>query len=956
MNTAYHAKYYANKLTNLSASNDIEKLSMSLFNASVDINPHQVDAALFAFKSPLTKGVVLADEVGLGKTIEAGLVLCQYWSERKRKLLIICPSSLRKQWSLELQEKFNLPSIILETKNYNEELRRGNSNPFIQSDVIIISFNFANRRKNELKAINWDLAVIDEAHKLRNAYRKSNRIGQGIKWAIEDKKKLLLTATPLQNSLLELYGLSTIIDEHIFGDLKAFRANYITEGNLEELRERLSGFCKRTLRKDVLEYIKYTERHALTQPFTSSDQEQALYKAISDFLQEESTYAIPKSQRVLTTLILRKLLASSTSAVLQTLQTIKKRLIDIKDGIAGDSFEFEDLVDEDELAIIQQTEDEVEEETDDKPTVKDEEYNHNVEKINQEILEIDRFIQMASEIGHDSKSEALLKALEIGFDRMKALGANNKALIFTESKRTQEYLKDYLESNGYKGKIVLFNGINSGKDSAEMYKQWLEKNQGSSRISGSKIADKRNALIEHFRDESEIMIATESASEGVNLQFCSLLINYDLPWNPQRIEQRIGRCHRYGQKHDVIVINFINQRNHADIRVYELLNEKFRLFEGVLGSSDEVLGSIESGVDFEKRILDIYQTCRNASQIESAFQQLQKEMEEKIKQKMEKTREQLLENFDIDVHDRLKFNLQYTKEHLNKYENMFWNLTRIILQNQADFNDREKSFYLNNEIGEQLTVGKYEMISKERKRTEGINLYRLSHPLGEYVVDKALSAETPAVCLEFDITHHPVKISLVESLKGKCGYLILSKLTVESFEVSEYLLFSGYTLDGEMLDQEQCEKIFQCSAKAFPFREIEDNHRQKLFKEINRHSEATVSRVIEENNQYFKEEQERLQKWADDLILASETELEDIKRSIRDLTRGARLATNTEEQHKIQLQISELEKKKRTMRKKIFQVEDDVFEKRDELIEELSSRLHQSTNQEILFMLKWKVV
>src|SRR5690606_26008950 len=129
-------------------------------------------------------------------------------------------------------------------------------------------------------------------------------------------------------------------------------------------------------------------------------------------------------------------------------------------------------------------------------------------------------------------------------------------------------------------------------------------------------------------------------------QFCSLVVNYDLPWNPQRIEQRIGRCHRYGQKHDVVVINFLNQRNEADQRVYELLKEKFNLFTGVLGASDEVLGSIESGVDFEKRILSIYQQCRTPEEIERAFQTLREELDESIQARMAETRRMLLENFD----------------------------------------------------------------------------------------------------------------------------------------------------------------------------------------------------------------------------------------------------------------------------------------------------------------------
>ena len=220
--TAYHAKYFAHDLTRRAATG-IDRLSMSLFDAAVDLNPHQIEAALFALKSPLSKGVILADEVGLGKTIEAGIVLCQFWAERKRRLLVICPASLRKQWALELEEKFNLPTRVLDAKAFRDEQRQGRA-PLSEKAVLIMSFNYANALRDELKAIAWDLVVIDEAHKLRNAYRPSNKVGQGIRWATEDCRKLLLTATPLQNSLLELFGLSTLIDEHLFGDLNAFRA------------------------------------------------------------------------------------------------------------------------------------------------------------------------------------------------------------------------------------------------------------------------------------------------------------------------------------------------------------------------------------------------------------------------------------------------------------------------------------------------------------------------------------------------------------------------------------------------------------------------------------------------------------------------------------------------------------------------------------------------------------
>jgi hypothetical protein len=233
--TTYHAKYFAHDLTRR-AVGGMDRLSMSLFDAAVDLNPHQIEAALFALESPLSKGVVLADEVGLGKTIEAGIVLCQFWAERKRRLLVLCPASLRKQWALELEEKFNLPTRVLDAKAFRDEQRNGRA-PLNEKAVPIMSFNYANALRDELKAIAWDLVVVDEAHKLRNAYRPSNKVGQGIRWATEGCRKLLLTATPLQNSLFELFGLSTLIDEHLFGDLNAFRSQYAgVGGNISEVR------------------------------------------------------------------------------------------------------------------------------------------------------------------------------------------------------------------------------------------------------------------------------------------------------------------------------------------------------------------------------------------------------------------------------------------------------------------------------------------------------------------------------------------------------------------------------------------------------------------------------------------------------------------------------------------------------------------------------------------------
>lgn len=429
--TPHHAKYYAHELTCRHAADSVDRLSQSLFDASVDLNPHQIEAALFALRNPLQEGVLLADEVGLGKTIEAALVLCQCWAERKRRLIIICPAA------------FALPSVVIDATY----VRRSGMSPRMalsataSKQVVIMSYHFAAKLADDLVPIPWDLVVIDEAHKLRNAHRPSNRMGQALKLAFNGRRKILLTATPLQNSLMELYGLSTLLDEHLFGDEKAFRKQYINgEGSNEELRERLAGFVKRTLRQQVLEYVRYTERLALTQPFKPTNEEHSLYEAISVFLQREHSFALPKKQRHLTGLILRKLLASSPYAVLGTLLTIRERLQKLRDDFDNQKQEEDNflakLVEDDDLEDEYLEEAEFDQE--DVELGQSEEPALSKDDLIEEIGEIEGFIEKARSLKTDTKAQSLLKALEMGFKKMAEYNGPRKAIIFTESKRTQK--------------------------------------------------------------------------------------------------------------------------------------------------------------------------------------------------------------------------------------------------------------------------------------------------------------------------------------------------------------------------------------------------------------------------------------------------------------------------------------------------------------------------------------
>ena len=969
--TPYHAKYYAHEITRRPSADSVDRLSQSLFDASVDLNPHQIEAALFALRNPLQQGVLLADEVGLGKTIEAALVVCQMWAERRRKLLIIAPASLRKQWAQELLEKFAVPTTVLDAV----ALRKQDAGSALQTlqrlagkSVLIMSYQFAARLEAELRAIPWDVVVIDEAHKLRNAHRPSNRMGQSLRRALEGRKKLLLTATPLQNSLMELYGVSTLIDEHLFGDEKAFRKQYLNNPDgLEELRARLAGFSQRTLRKDVLEYIRYTERKTITQPFNPTDEEQALYERVSAFLLREDSFALPKRQRHLTSLILRKLLASSTPAIVGTLATIRARLEQLRedDAAAQQTKLLEQWIEEDELETDYLEEPALEEPDDndgipETPSTPEQKQR----AIEQEIRELNDIIALADTqqaLQSDTKAQSLLTALQLGFKHMIELGAPRKAIIFTESRRTQEYLYQFLSTNGYEGKLALFSGTNNHPDATPIYQQWLNEYQGTDRVTGSPQVDKRTALIDHFRKDdgtgADIMIATEAAAEGVNLQFCALLINYDLPWNPQRIEQRIGRCHRYGQRFDVVVINFLNTRNQADQRVLELLSEKFNLFSGVFGASDEVLGRIESGIDFEKRILSIYNTCRHPDEIEQAFNALQAELEQAINERIQDTQSQLLENFDEDVHDRLKLRLDETEARLDKLGRWFWGVTQYALAKQARFDHSSYAFALQASpagISPPVATGSYQLIRGAAQPDMLAHAYRLSHPLGEWALETSLRAETPTAQITFDYSQHGSKVSLVEKLVGQSGWLRLDRLQVTSFDTTDTLLFSGLTDNGQLLDQEACEKLMSVVAQGKPTAVVAAPPTQ-LIANSQRHIEAAIAEVLEANSRLFNEERDKLEKWADDKLLAAEEALRNTKARIKQLKRDARKAATLQEQADIQKEISSLERQQRRQRQEIFDVEDEIIDQRDALIDALQQRLQKKTETTALFTLRFNV-
>ncbi|RKD13849.1 hypothetical protein BCY91_09850 [Pelobium manganitolerans] len=945
MINSYQAKYFAYELSKKATAESPEKFGATLMDAKVELNPHQIEAALFAFKSPYSKGAILADEVGLGKTIEAGILLSQKWAEGKRKILIICPSSLRKQWVNELADKFYLKAEVVDNISYNKKIRDGVKNPFdAEATIKICSYQFARKKAEEIQLTSWDLVVIDEAHYLRNAYKYGNVTAQTIQNAIRDYKKVLLTATPLQNRLDELFGLVSFIDPEIFGDIKSFRRNYVLESgarDIEGLKERLHSIVHRTLRRDVKEFINYRERIPITQKFTPTAEEQDLYEKVLDYLRQEITYAFPPGQKHLMQSVIFKLLGSSSFAISRTLEALIKRLKHLLESskiVEDDLYEmfleeYEHLDDDLDESDEELEDDFVEITLDDKIAIE------------AEIKQLEEFLSLSNQIQHNEKGEKLIIALERGFEKLKELGASQKALIFTESTRTQHYLFDRLSKEKYNGRIVLFNGQNSDETSKQIYRDWLADENNAGKITGSRAVDIRQALIDAFKSDGfDVMIATEAGAEGINLQFCSMIVNYDLPWNPQRVEQRIGRCHRYGQEHDVVVVNFLNASNAVEARVYELLDKKFRLFDGVFGSSDEVLGTIENGVDFEKRIIEVYKLCRTKEEIENYFNQLQKEFEDQIDSKVKATQSKLFDHFEASVIDKLRITLSETTVFIEKYEKWLWELLRFYMKHKAQFIYDDFTFVLN--TGEKYTLN---------KKREDAKPFRLQSAIAQQIIRQGKKEQTPFAHLKFNFSDAKVTYTDIEKLKSKQGILKITNLEVSSeIESHSVLLFTGKTINGEILNDEICRFILglPCIEEGkgnFKTEDIEQVHQKNKQQKLD-HLEDTDALLMQRE---FK----KFHNWADDKIAFTESELREAKKAEKEIDRQAmQEGISTSEALIFQEALAKAKKKVSRLKREMFDREDEIEQERDQMIEEARQKLNRAITEEEVFTISFELI
>lgn len=728
----FHAYYLARTLRGY--ANGRDRLLAALASADIEIFPHQIAAALFALRSPYLKGAILCDDGSLGKTYEALLAISQKWYEGKDKILIIVPTPLLRQWIDLIDRRFAVALFALPDEGvFQEALDNGLNNPFRQPGFVITTYDFAVAREEYIAQIEWDVVVFEEAHHLRRAYAGDGRKAAALRQLAGGAFKLLLTATPIQNSILDLYGLIRFIDDRVFLDEDSFYRRYFRKPeNYGELAQRVSPYCFRTFRRQVETYVKIPRRLPVTHEYTLTGPEQKLKSLLDAYLKKDHKAAFPKMERYDLTLLLLKCFSSSYAAFEKTLKGIIGRL----EKMRGES---------PEAAL--------------------------------ELQEFQAMLKLTAGIKGGAKSEALLAALKTGFAELKKLGARAKALIFTENVSTQKYLYALLNQGSYKGKVLVYNGSNS----------------------------RDYEVIEKFRDEAQILIATDIAAEGFNLEFCSLVVNYDLPYNALTIEQRISRCHRQGQECDVLVVNFLNRDNFADVRVLELINKRLTQFDGVFGLADDWLGDF--GGDLSKALA----TARSKEEIDRAFDEALETHKAENKELVALAEESLFTSFTPAVSRAVSISPQYAKDQIRAINDAIWRLTKYFFRDKDGYtlDDATRTLLVGVNpqkvfTGTRLGRREYSMIDRSLPKSAW---YTLSSSLAQNILSEIFWQGIP------DEGEIQVETDLESCLVG--FYEIRVTSANDYFSDWRYYVFVGRSKSGQVLADAECARIMDLPVTKF---------------------------------------------------------------------------------------------------------------------------------------------
>lgn len=725
----FSAYYLARKLEKLS---DDEGLIPVFASSDICIYPFQIAAARFALRSPYQKGCILCDESGMGKSHEAMMILTQRWYEGKNRLLLAIPSTdLLSQWVELIEQHYTIPYVVL--KSSNDLISGGDvntQNPFLQNALVIATYDFLVERETLASTVSWDLAVFEEATALFSVYIPENKKAKALKRIVNDSCKILLTGTPIEKNIMDLYGLIYFIDETILPNEQEFLRRYLRRPeNYPELADKVSKYCFRTLRVQAKDYAKIPNRIPITYEYTSSKKEKELYDRLFAYCQREHSIAFPEMNPYDLCLRLLGIFSSSTAAIAQTIDGIIERI-------------------QSNPSAIDET--------------------HELEEIQ----------EMAKSITQDTKTAKLLEVLDNAFKRLKQVGAPQKALIFTESTATQNYLYPILAKRYH---TVLYNG------------------------------SMNYSAIQSFKKSAKILLSTDLGARGFNLEECSFVVQYDLLYNTLKMEQRIDRCHRLGQKHDVFVFSFIDKNNFSDVRKLELVNKRILVADGVLGLSDEVVGGFTDNLD--TAFAAFAQNLRTSRQVEKDYMQTLVQNEATNKKLVSSAQEMLFTTFTRQLADKLKIAPNYIEERAAQITEDIWQLTKWFFAERNKthddcffvIDDKEKTitaqakgalptlfYYWTGSQNKKYHSQKAYGMAKSFKPKHG--KITLASIIGRGIIHEIECADSGTLTVDADIRPCQIALFLVE-------------ISAEKRLVQTVPVLIGKTEDGEILTPEQCEDI-----------------------------------------------------------------------------------------------------------------------------------------------------
>lgn len=827
-----HRRYYAEELVRARRARERRRQVASQRRARVDPNPHQIDAVMFALRRIPEGGCILADEVGLGKTIEAGLVMAQLMAEGAARILIVLPRPLLGQWQIELNTLFGIeaveaadPAVDLETPG-----------------VYLVGREYAGGAKGFERLRNappFDLCLIDEAHEVfagihrrfdrHGAYQEDSsyaRVAHRLRQIIGVSPVLLLTATPIQNSLAELWGLVQYIDrtgtllgpkpvfEDVFCADKAGRQ--VVAEQAEELRRRLSAVVQRTLRRQAQEFLDkpFVGRRAQLFEYTMSTEERSLYDDVTAYLLEPTLHAFSGNSRQLLLLGFHRRMASSTAALADSLERVAERLREMLGCGAASANAAElfvnDLEEEEETDVGADAPPTADEEAAAEPAV-------DAAGVRAELARVEDYVRRARRLPGDSKAESLVEAVRLILGRPEG---QRKVVVFTESLTTQEYLRDLLleQAELSQRDITLFRGVNDSRRAAEALGAWREEVECviEPRLRPSAAVAVRLALVHEFRTRSKIFISSEAGAKGLNLQFCDTLVNYDLPWNPQRIEQRIGRCHRYGQEQDVTVISFLAKDNEAQRLTFEILSTKLDLFGEVLDMSDAVLHTPRSnssdelasalGQDFEAQVRRIWDRSRSVQEVEDELRRLRDELEERrqrLDQVRERTKSLIEKRFDKSVREvfrniesELPATLAALDAELERVVTAYLDAKGVPWGSAERAERRVIHVKASRSLPGPLADGVSVALGPAHDLGETESLH-LAHPLIGAAVEEARASGSGVFRVRFDLAAGAPEALLRR--RGQRGRLALTRVTSAGFEREDRLCVTAVFENAEVL-------------------------------------------------------------------------------------------------------------------------------------------------------------